>query len=69
MRADIKRIRASAVRAGDVIAFHNPRMDYEVERVTDTKIGSICFHHGNGTASDCVQPSDFVFIVKGVSDV
>jgi len=62
MRQDIKRIKACEVVAGNVIAFHNPCMDYEVERVEDTKIGSIRFHHGNGTASDCVQPSDFVFI-------
>lgn len=62
MRQDIKRIKASKVQAGDTIAFHNPRMDYLVESVEDTKIGSILFHHGNGTASDCVQPSDFVFI-------
>ena len=66
MRQDIKRIKASQVQAGDVIAFHNPRMDYEVETVTDTKIGSIRFTHGNGTASDCVQPSDFVFIKVAV---
>lgn len=66
MRQDIKRIKASQVKAGDVIAFHNPRMDYTVEDVDLTSLGWLQFTHGNGTASDCVLPSDYVFIKKEV---
>jgi hypothetical protein len=66
MRQDIKRIKASEVKAGDVIAFHNPRMDYMVEDVDVTSLGQVRLEHGNGTASDCLSPSDYVFIKKGV---
>ena len=62
MRNDIKRIKASAVRVGDTIAFHNPRMDYLVEDVDITSLGDIRLTHGNDTASDCLSPSDYVFI-------
>jgi hypothetical protein len=62
MRQDIKRIKASEVKAGDVLAFHNRRMDYKAETVSINKWGQVKVTRGGNTGCDCFQLSDNVFI-------
>jgi hypothetical protein len=63
MRADIQRVKASAVRVGDVVAFYSP------DRSQDHKVWSILkdgktIVFNEGKHGQAVSPSDFVFIVS-----
>jgi hypothetical protein len=61
MRLDIQRIKASAVRVGDVLCFFSP------DRSQDSEVWSIYFdgkklHFNEDKQGSAVAPSDFVFI-------
>ena len=65
MRLDIERVRASAVRIGDVLCFWSPdpAHDHEVWSIYKREDSQLVFNEGKH--GDSVRPSDYVFIVKG----
>lgn len=65
MRQDIKRIKASAVRVGDVLCFFAPdrSADHEVLTIYKRMDGKLVFNEGK--YSQPVSPSRYVFIKKG----
>ena len=65
MRQDIERIKASAVRVGDVVAFYSPdrSQDHKVWSIYRRMDSQLVFNEGKH--GQAVKPSDFVFIVKG----
>jgi hypothetical protein len=66
MRLDIQRVRASAVRVGDVLCFYAPLRseDYEVWSIYKRMDKRLVFNEGKH--GQPVRPSDYVFIKKGV---
>jgi hypothetical protein len=64
MRLDIQRVRASAVRLGDVVAFYSPdrSQDHEVWSIYKRMDSQLVFNEGKH--GQPVRPSDFVFIVS-----
>lgn len=64
MRQDIKRVKASSVRVGDVVCFFSPdrSADHEVWSIYKREDKRLVFNEGrHGSA---VKGSDFVFIVS-----
>lgn len=64
MRLDIQRVRASAVRVGDVLCFYAPLRseDHEVWSIYKRPDRKLVFNEGKH--GQPVRPSDFVFIVS-----
>ena len=65
MRQDIERVKASAVRVGDVLCFWSPdrSQDHEVWSIYRRMDSQLVFNEGKH--GQPVRPSDHVFIVKG----
>lgn len=64
MRTDFKRILAKDVTPGMIRAFDNPRFDYVIDAVSDSKYGEVKLEHGDYTAIDYLNKSDIVWIVN-----
>jgi len=65
MRQDIIRIQAKQLQAGMTIAFHNSLMDYRLGYVDRTQNG-IKLENEDRTSTQFLNPSDYVFIKKGI---
>ena len=65
MRLDIERVKASAVRVGDVLCFYAPdrSADHEVWSIYKRPDRKLVFNEGKH--GQAVKPSDHVFIVTG----
>ena len=66
MRSDMIRIEATKLVEGMTICFHNKAMDYVIERVSDMPSKQIKIEACNLTRTEFLEPSDYVFIKRGV---
>ena len=63
MRHGTKRIQAKELKPGMTRAFDNPRFDYVIDDVSESKYGEVKIEHGDFTATTYQAKTDFVYVL------
>lgn len=60
----ILKIKAVKAREGDVMVFSNPRFNYVIEEIAETKDGQVLFRYNNDTATEFYDYDEYIDVER-----
>jgi len=59
-----KNIKAIQAREGDTMVFSNPRFNYIIEEIAETRDGQVLFRYNNDTATEFYDTNEYITVER-----